>query len=174
MESPPGWRITALPFRARSDEAKRIELSPQRLGGQAGAWACVDFWKGELLYVGDEQLTIDVPAKTSRLLSCWPLAGRPQFVGSNRHITQGADDVESVAWNESQCRLSGVSRVVAGDPYKVRIFVPDGFKAKGENIFTKGNLAELSISSPTSKKLRWQVTFKTQESGCGQEKRGRL
>jgi hypothetical protein len=41
-----------------------------------------------------------------------------------------AFDIEELAWDGSQRTLRGVSRAVAGDPYQLRIYVPDGFAAK--------------------------------------------
>ena len=38
----------------------------------------------------------------------------PQLVSTNRHLSQGAADLETLAW-ENNLTLAGRSRVVAGD-----------------------------------------------------------
>jgi len=41
-----------------------------------------------------------------------------------------AFDIKDLAWDGGQRMLRGVSRAVAGDPYQLRIYVPEGFTAK--------------------------------------------
>ena len=63
--------------------------------------------------------------------------------------------------------LKGVSRAVAGDPYQLRLYVPDGFKAKRLELSdgitatwkTDGNLLTVDFTSPTGKDADWQIFF---------------
>jgi hypothetical protein len=63
--------------------------------------------------------------------------------------------------------LKGTSRAVAGDPYQLRIFVPDGFTAKraeaGDGIAatmkTDGNLLTVDFTTATGKDVDWKVAF---------------
>jgi len=63
--------------------------------------------------------------------------------------------------------LRGVSRAVAGDPYQLRIYVPEGFAAKRvelsegltANLAANGNLLTVDYTSSTGKDVEWKVFF---------------
>jgi len=63
--------------------------------------------------------------------------------------------------------LRGVSRAVKGDPYQLRIYVPDGFAAKRVELSegltakmaTDGNLLTVDYTSATGKDVEWKVFF---------------
>ena len=55
---------------------------------------------------------------------------RPVLISTSRHIRQMAFDIKDLAYDGPQRMLRGISRAVAGDPYQLRIYVPEGFAAK--------------------------------------------
>jgi hypothetical protein len=63
--------------------------------------------------------------------------------------------------------LRGVSRAVAGDPYQLRIYVPDGFVAKPVELSdslppkmaTDGSLLTVDFTASTGKDVEWKVYF---------------
>jgi hypothetical protein len=63
--------------------------------------------------------------------------------------------------------LKGVSRAVAGDPYQLRIYVPDGFTAKrvelsdgiAATMKTDGNLLTVDFMASTGKDVAWKIFF---------------
>jgi hypothetical protein len=60
--------------------------------------------------------------------------GHPQVLSTSRHISQGAFDIKSMIWDESRNTLSGVSKVIAGEPYDIVLYIPDSFR-----LFVEGN-----------------------------------
>lgn len=152
------WDVVAL-FNWDEAGPRTIELSPQRLGLAGDAWLCLDAWNGALLHAGSGTLAVEVPPTACRVVTYWPDAGRPQFVGTSRHLTQGADDVERVAWNERTLTLSGVSHVVGGDPYRIRIHVPAGYRVLTACATQRGPIAELTLTRPENGPVPWQVAF---------------
>jgi hypothetical protein len=78
-----------------------------------------------------------------------------------------AFDVKDLAYNGGQRMLSGISRAVAGDPYQMRIYVPDGFSAQrvelsegiAATMKTEGNLLTVDYTSTTGKDVGWKVFF---------------
>jgi hypothetical protein len=93
------------------------------------------------------QLT--VPPHAVRVISCWPELDRPQFVGSNRHITQGVVDVNSAVRGKSAAlRCAGESTTVSGDPYVARIYVPPGYRVIAPNLPMDGPIATHFVSRP--------------------------
>ena len=152
------WDVVAL-FNWDESAARTFELSPKRLGLPERGWVCLDGWTGAFLRAGDGNLKVEVPAAACRAVTYWPDEGRPMFVGSSRHITQGALDVEKVAWNQERLTLSGASQVVAGDTYTVRIYVPDGFKVVSPQVAWDGRVAKLTLKSPKNRRMKWHVEF---------------
>jgi hypothetical protein len=72
-----------------------------------------------------------------------------------------------MAYDVGQRVLRGVSRAVAGDPYQLRIYVPDGFSAKRVDLSagitgsmkTDGNLLTVDFTAPTGNDVQWKVFF---------------
>ena len=52
------------------------------------------------------------------------------LISTSRHVRQMAFDIKDLAWDGQQRVLRGTSRAVAGDPYQLRIYVPDGYAGK--------------------------------------------
>ena len=152
------WDVAAL-FNWSETEPKAFELSPAKLGLGGASWICLDAWSGELLHRGDGALKVEVPPAACRVVSYWPDLGRPQFVGTSRHLTQGAVDVEALKWDEASLTLTGTSQVVGGDPYRVRIHVPDGYRVATKGVEQRGALAELRIERDKNARIRWQMEF---------------
>ena len=78
-----------------------------------------------------------------------------------------AFDIKDLVYDEQQRMLRGVSRAVAGDPYQLRIYVPDGFTVKRVELSdgllatmkTDGNLLTVDYNSATGKDVEWKVSF---------------
>lgn len=161
------WDVAAL-FNWDEKEAKPFALWPERLGLDCKAWLGVDAWSGELLHSGEGKLELTLPPAACRVVSVWKQAQHPQLVGTSRHLTQGALDLLSVAWDGDASRLSGTSEVVGGDLYRLRFHLPKGFRlneppagwsitktpASGEG------LAEATLKPERSRKERWAFAFK--------------
>ena len=92
---------------------------------------------------------------------------RPVLISTSRHIRQMAFDIKDLAYDGPQRVLRGVSRAVAGDPYQLRIYVPDGFAAKRvelsggltSKMATNGNLLTVDYTSSSGTDVEWKVFF---------------
>ena len=93
----------------------------------------------------------------------------PQFVSTDRHILQGFLDMEKLpVWDPTTKELSGVSKVIKDEPYKI-IIASNGFKVKNcaaENSESKidlfdekHQLYELTIKATANSKEKWSVKF---------------
>jgi hypothetical protein len=91
----------------------------------------------------------------------------PVLISTSRHVRQMAFDIKALSYDASAGALRGVSRAVADDPYQLRIYVPDGFKAgrvtlsdglNGE-MKTNGNLLTVDFTSTSGKDVTWAVFF---------------
>ena len=152
------WDVVAL-FNWSETEASTIELTPQRLGLTGAEWICLDAWAGTPLSSDTGQLSIELASMSSRVVTYWPRLGHPQVVGSNRHLTQGAVDLVSVRWDARTATLSGTSRVVGGETYRLRLFVPKEYHALSPDLILQDEFAELALSSPGNVEVEWAVRF---------------
>ena len=96
----------------------RIGLPP------AERYSGFDFWADRFVELRGDELAAELPPASCRVLALRPAAEVPQLVSTSRHITQGIVDVIEEKWDAQTKTLSGLSRVVAGDPYELRIARP--------------------------------------------------
>jgi lysophospholipase L1-like esterase len=153
-----------------AETAERIGLPP------AKEYVGFDFWANQFLPPFGGTLRAELPAGGScRILAIQPRRDRPQLVSTSRHITQGIVDVTGETWDAAGTTLSATSKVVANDPYELRIVVPTGEKswrgaaatlsaadqAAGVTASLKQEGARLRvvIHSPASRDVKWQVRF---------------
>jgi hypothetical protein len=91
----------------------------------------------------------------------------PVLISTSRHIRQMAFDIKGLAYDSQQRTLRGTSRAVAGDPYQLRIYVPEGFTAQrvelsdgiAATLKTDGSLLLVDFKAPTGKDVDWKVFF---------------
>ena len=130
------------------------------------AWFAFDFWADRFLEPLTETLETRLGPASCRILSLRPDVGRPVVVSTNRHITQGAVDLVEETWDRQAGMLTGVSRVVAGEPYELRVAAPPGLEARGAEVevgqatvSTRGASVRLRLDVPRSGEVRWQLFF---------------
>jgi hypothetical protein len=78
-----------------------------------------------------------------------------------------AFDLKDLVYDGQQRVLRGVSRAVAGDPYQLRIYVPEGFTANRvelsggllSKMATNGSLMTVDFTSSTGIDVEWKVFF---------------
>ena len=156
-------------FNWESNE-QRFEYSLERLGLDPST-ECVgfDYWKNGVVPSMRGKLRITVPAESCAVLAVRPRSNHPQLLSTSRHITQGRVDVLEEKWDPKARLLSGRSKVVANDPYEMRIVgearvthfaatqgkteVKASFKQEAECIRAR-------IESPASGDVTWVLGFK--------------
>lgn len=78
-----------------------------------------------------------------------------------------AFDIKNVSYDTRKRMLTGVSRAVAGDPYQLRFYVPEGFVVKKVELTnnlqatfkTDGNLLTVDYNSSTGNDVEWKIFF---------------
>jgi len=134
-----------------------------------------DYWQNRFLPVFRGSLKVAVPEAACRILAIRPAAQYPQVVSTSRHITQGIVDLADEQWDVDRGVLSGTSRVVAGEPYELRVALPNGTKTwrvgktsvsppdrqAGVTIGWKqtGPHLRVTVSSPTTRAVDWSLDF---------------
>jgi len=133
-----------------------------------------DFWANEFVAAFKGSLKRTLPKASCQVLAVRPAAGHPQLISTSRHITQGMIDVIEEKWDKARKILSGRSKIVAGDPYELRIIAAKlggAWKAvsatavgKGPRITAAvkqdGPHVRVAIDAPAGGEVSWKVTFK--------------
>jgi hypothetical protein len=116
-----------------------IDLAQWGLGGSVDYLAS-ELWSERFLGVVRGTLEHQVEAHGHAVIALRQATGRPQFLGHNRHLTQGGTDLIEESWDGSSRSLRLVFAVDAAGSgavpfeYRFRIFVPDGFALSGAEV----------------------------------------
>jgi len=165
-------------FNWEEKEQTHISYAAERIGlPQVEAYVGFDYWADEFVDPFSERLESDLPPASCRILAVRPVSPHPQVLSTSRHITQGIVDLIEEEWDGAAHTLSGVSRVVANDPYELRIAAMgqgSPWRAIGVTVSPQDSAAgvkiellrqhdwkvRIRIDPPQSREVRWSVTFR--------------
>ena len=169
-------------FNWEEKEQAHISCSTERIGlPRADRYVAFDYWANEFIGPFSGSLESDLPPSSCRILAVRPVSGQPQVIGTSRHITQGVPDLLEEKWDAGTRTLHGISRVVAGDPYELRIATmghESPWRATAVVVSQEdsdaGAAIELAsqddwrvrvrIDSGTSRDIRWSIGFASNEA----------
>ncbi|MFW6218163.1 MAG: hypothetical protein ACOC4K_04120 [Verrucomicrobiota bacterium] len=150
------------------EEADERTLSIEALGLPTDtAYVGYDFWEKEFIQPFEDERAFSLRPTSCKVISLHPVLDRPQVVSTSRHITQGAVELEDLAWDPSSRTLAGTSELVADDPYEIRLHVPSGYRLRdvqasdgaSAEIGQTGEFSTVTVSSPESKTVNWRIQF---------------
>lgn len=131
-----------------------------------------DFWNDQLTgrFYGSDWIIQELRPGETRMISIHTVEKNPQFLSTNRHIMQGLIDMTVLpSWDGLKGILSGRSRVIGGEEYRV-VIATNGYKpvkcragnAKAEikPIKNQDDLLILSIMADHNSEVDWGVTFR--------------
>jgi hypothetical protein len=135
-----------------------------------GPFTGFEYWEGIPVNPVGNALDVTVPPASCKVIALRTANGTPSVVSTSRHITQGIIDLADEHWDDASKTLSGTSRVVGGDPYEIRIALPEGDNYKtvskcrcdkgAISVVSKGDgIAKIMIESADSAEIHWQATF---------------
>ena len=161
-------RHTVAFFNWDKDAPAKVILSLDKIGN--GSFSGFEYWGNAVLAPTTGSLEVTVAPSACQVFSLRPTRAVPCVIGTSRHITQGMIDLSSEQWDPASRTLSGTSQVVGGDPYEIRILLPEGnkYSAITRTASDAGTLSVLSLhdslarvllESKESATLSWQVTF---------------
>jgi hypothetical protein len=131
-----------------------------------------DFWNDKLIgkLRGDATLSQDLRRGETRMISIHEAEKNPQFLSTNRHIMQGYVDMTRYpSWNTSKKELSGISKVVGGEVYRITIalnglkpvkVIVRGAKASVRVLDEMNGLVLLEIIKAENGEVEWGVRFR--------------
>jgi hypothetical protein len=158
------------------DQPAAFDESLERMGLSGEAeYLGFDFWAGGLVPPVEKKLELTVPPHSCVILALRPVEDHPLVLSTSRHVTQGIVDVAEETWDAAARELSGISKVVGGDDYDLRVatFTTKGmWKPAGAEVsetdrgagvtvslVEETGLARVTIRSPGSREVSWKVRF---------------
>jgi hypothetical protein len=149
-----------------------VTLDPQQLDIPQGTQLVgFDYWAKQFVPAFSGPQEFKLPAGSCKVFALRKKLDRPQLLGTSRHISQGLVDVIDVKWDEQKRVLRGTSRVVAEDPYELRVHTA-GRKVDQANAAGSGNgtlkttvndsgdgQLRVRIISPSSGEVSWEIAF---------------
>ena len=78
-----------------------------------------DFWSGKPIGQVSDRFSITIGPFASKILSVVKRTDEPQVISTSRHIAHGAIELIDVNWDAEKRILSGMSKVVGGEPYSL-------------------------------------------------------
>lgn len=139
-----------------------------------GAYYLFDFWNDRFVGEFKGSGSISVPLKPQQTLtySLHRKKPEPQILSTNRHIMQGLLDLADVKWDEKTLTLSGVAKVVGGEPFVITM-ANNGHRrsevrSSSADTFTgisdlQNDLTRLTLTSKTNADVKWSVSWKKNE-----------
>src|SRR5690606_16475756 len=145
---------------------KRFWLDPGK------TYLAFDFWKQQFIGEVSSEINTIVQPGSVNLLTLHEKTGRPQFLSTDRHVMQGALELEQVNWDEETKTISGISTGPLNTSHNVSVYVP------GEHPFTWGgyvlfhdydsyslklvhnNIIQVHVRFEKSSKVNWEIDCK--------------
>jgi len=122
-----------------------------------------EFWTKQFLGVCRDEFTApSLGVKGTQLFAIREKKQHPWVVSTSRHISQGGHDLDSVVWDEKSNLLKAQSRVVAGDPYEITIYIPNGYELERSNpvgAVADGQLVHLTLTPEQTGTVSWEIKF---------------
>lgn len=124
-----------------------------------------EFWTNQFLGAVRGEFTRTIAAPDCEIYSVVELQDHPLLLSTSRHVRQMALDVRDLKWDAATKTLSGVSQMVAEDPYELRIWT-EGWQPK--RVAVEGLPAETAqeesirkvrFTSVAGGRTAWRVEF---------------
>jgi len=149
-------------FATSLDAAQDLRLDPDK------EYIAFEFWSAQLIGTFKGRfLPRTLKPYDCDIYSIVEKQDHPVLISTSRHIRQMAFDIKDLAYDTHTRVLRGLSRAVAGDPYQLRIYVPEGFSAKrvelsgglAATMSTDGPLLRVSTTPTSGDDVEWKVFF---------------
>ena len=161
------WRVVAL-FNF-TDAPRTFDVAFDALGlDSSKTYTVFEFWNGAWEGVVSGGLGCEMPMRTVRLFAIWEAEDHPQLIGDDRHITQGAVELNVLKWNASAKTYTLDVKSIGGFPFTYFVRVPEGFAYKNVTVQGGGaanvskredGLLAVTISSEASQAVKAVLQF---------------
>jgi hypothetical protein len=138
-----------------------LGLDPQKV------YVVYEFWSRQLLGVQRGDVQLRVAPRSNLLLAVHEVQGRPQFVSTDRHISQGGAELAGLTWTEASTELEGQLELAGNDPLTFTVYVPEDYKlantsvdgATVERVTTDGRVLSVVLRGAAGGKATLRLKF---------------
>ncbi len=165
------WTIVGL-FNSKDSEMQEYALPLERLWlDNTKTFMVYDFWdnryKGEIT----KELNVTIPPASVMLLSIHEKSNIPKVISTDRHIIQGAVELEDVRWDAEKEILSGISLGTPNSSYNVYIYIPEPhpWRQGGTSLYndfpgytlkmTDRNILRMHVRFENTTRVSWSINF---------------
>lgn len=142
------------------DETKKISFTTEELGVSIDEqYLLYEFWTQKNYGTITENFTLEIPAHSVRLFAMHQLKNIPQWISSDRHVTQNANELKEYKWVFDKRELEGEIELIGSFPLTMRLHVPQGFNLSGADC----DGAQCSANKEENKIVA--ITFKSDNTG---------
>ncbi len=122
-ERPAGLELLPVPSYLSPPAARRVVLNFEKAGLDPEAeYLLYDFWNERFLGRERYEYAAVLPAHACQIISLRPFLGRPQLIGTDRHITMGAVELLDERWDWGKSLLHLTLKIVPNHPTSVSIY----------------------------------------------------
>ena len=129
-----------------------------------------DFWEQKLVGEWNSDYPVAIEPTSVRLLAIRRKTGKPQVISTDRHVTQGAIELENVRFDDASNVLSGTALGAPPMSWRLAIYCPNGYRLAAERSAAASNLADITYDAPLvrarvrfddphASKVDWSVRF---------------
>ena len=127
LELRPDWHQVALFNTSTKAGPVAVALSGDRVTAgaigldPAASYYVYDFWSDTLVgkFPGTAKIEKNLGPSHCAMLSIRKVQSNPQVLSTDRHVLQGWVDLADVKWDAASKKLSGVARVIGGEPFRI-------------------------------------------------------
>ena len=121
------WHVVALFNFSNAPKDFTVPLASVGLDPEK-EYVAHEFWEQKTTVgVKASLVASEVPMRTVRLFAIREMTARPQFIGDDRHLTQGAVEVDDASWDAAKNVYAMKVRAIGGFPFSYLVRVPDGY-----------------------------------------------
>ena len=89
-----------------------------------------EYWEQVFIGPVSNDLKLNLKPTSCQVIALREKLDRPQILGNDRHILQGAVDMNGVKWDAANKQLSGKLSGARAHTFNISVYVPHGFKLK--------------------------------------------
>jgi hypothetical protein len=143
-----------------AEDAQSISFTTEELGIDSEAeYALYEFWTQKSFGIMKGNFTLDIPARSVRLIAIHRKQSIPQWISSDRHITQTAEELKEYRWNNSGRILEGKIQLIGTFTLTMYVHIPENYTlSKAECVG-----AECSVNHEADNILA--ITFRSAKTG---------
>ena len=142
------------------EESRKISFTTEELGVDPDAeYILYEFWTQKSFDTMKRNFGTDVPGHSVRLLAMHKAKSVPQWISSDRHVTQNAMELKEYEWKSDSHTLEGKIQLIGTYPLTMRLRVPGSFTS------AKVDCAGVKCSAEQEKDNILALTFITKKTG---------